>query len=44
MATERLLEVGSFCEKTVHALLDAKIETAWMNVGLSKNYLGAVET
>lgn len=44
MATERLREVGSFCEKTAHALLDTIIETALMNIGFSKNYLGTVKT
>lgn len=39
MATERLREAGSFCERTAHVLLDTIIETAFMNVGLSKNYL-----
>lgn len=44
MATENIRKIGSFCEKTAHALLDTIIETALMNVGFSKNYLGIVKT
>ena len=43
MATEHIREIGSFCEKTAHVLLDTIIETALMNVGFSKNYLGIVK-
>lgn len=44
MATVRIREIGSFCEKTAHALLDSIIETALMNVGFSKSHLGVVKT
>jgi hypothetical protein len=40
LATDWLRKTGNFCEKTAAALIDAIINAAWMNVGLSKNNLG----
>jgi len=40
LAVDWLRKTGSFCEKTAAALIDAIINMAWNNVGLSKNNLG----
>jgi hypothetical protein len=39
LAADQLKQLGTFCEKTAAALLDAIIETALQCVGLSKNNL-----
>ncbi len=41
LAVDKIRQTGSFCEKTAHALLDSVIETALINVGLSKSRAGA---
>jgi hypothetical protein len=40
LATDRLKQLGTFCEKTAAAFFDAIINTALQCVGLSKNKLG----
>jgi len=44
LAADQLREIGNFCEKTAMAFLDVIIETAWKNVGLSKNNLSIIKT
>ena len=39
LAADWLRNTGNFCEKTAKALIDAIIQAALMNVGLSKNKL-----
>ncbi len=43
LAADCLGNAGSYCEKTAVALLDAIIETAWKNVGLSKSNFGIIK-
>lgn len=43
LAADWLRKTGSFCEKTAAALIDAIINTAWQNVGLSKSNLGIIK-
>jgi hypothetical protein len=43
LAADCLGKAGNYCEKTAATLLDVIIETAWKNVGLSKNNLGIIK-
>ena len=42
LATDRMKQMGTFCEKTAVALFDAIMDTALQCVGLSKNKLAIV--